>query len=213
MASSFRSMRVGRGRGLDLWHKSPTFPTMCGRIAVTLPPDAMAQLFAAAPANDLPHVPNFNVCPTDPVHVVRSDGSQRSLGAMRWGFIPQWYKKPNDGPLLINARAETIADKPAFRSACRDRRCVVLATGFYEWTKDADGNRLPWYITRRDGAPLTFAAIWQDWEGEIPGCGPAPLSPRGPTQGCPPFTTGCRSCWSRSSCHCGWEKRAKVPPA
>ncbi|MBM1814041.1 SOS response-associated peptidase [Pseudosulfitobacter pseudonitzschiae] len=138
---------------------------MCGRIAVTLPPDAMAQLFAAAPANDLPHVPNFNVCPTDPVHVVRSDGSQRSLGAMRWGFIPQWYKKPNDGPLLINARAETIADKPAFRSACRDRRCVVLATGFYEWTKDADGNRLPWYITRRDGAPLTFAAIWQDWEG------------------------------------------------
>ncbi|MCR8826222.1 SOS response-associated peptidase [Pseudosulfitobacter koreensis] len=140
---------------------------MCGRLAVTLPTDAMAQLFAAAPANDLPDVPNYNVCPTDPVHVIRSDGAHRALMPMRWGFIPQWYKQPNDGPLLINARAETIADKPAFRAACRERRCVVLATGFFEWTKDAEGNRLPWYITRRDGAPLALAAIWQDWGADV----------------------------------------------
>lgn len=124
----------------------------------------MAQLFAAAPANDLPHVLNYNVCPTDPVHVIRSDGTQRALVAMRWGFIPHWYKTPSDGPLLINARAETIAEKPAFRSACRERRCVVVASGYYEWTKDTDGNRLPWYITRQDTAPLAFAAIWQDWD-------------------------------------------------
>ena len=58
---------------------------------------------------------------------------------MRWGFIPTWYKTPNDGPLLINARAESIAEKPAFKDACRTRRCVIVATGFYEWTKDADG--------------------------------------------------------------------------
>lgn len=142
---------------------------MCGRFAITLLSDAMAQLFAAAPTNDLPDVPNFNVCPTNTVHVVTSDDGHRRLDAMRWGFIPSWYKKPNDGPLLINARAETIADKPAFRAACRERRGVMVATGFYEWTKDAEGTRYPWYITRTDGAPLMFAAIWQSWDnGETP---------------------------------------------
>lgn len=134
---------------------------MCGRFAVTLPPDAMAQLFEATPANDMPHVPNYNVCPTNAVHVIHSDGTRR-LVAMRWGFIPHWYKKPNDGPLLINARSETIAEKPAFRAACRERRCVMIATGFYEWTRDGK-TRLPWYITRADGAPLIFASVWQDW--------------------------------------------------
>lgn len=148
---------------------------MCGRMAVTLPPDAMARLFAAAPANDLPQEPNYNVCPTNRVHIVTSDGlGQRRLGAMRWGLIPHWYKKPNDGPLLINARAETIAEKPAFRSAARDRRGLIVASGFYEWTKDEAGNRNPWYITRSDGAPLAFAAVWQSWkdaEGqEMPTC-------------------------------------------
>lgn len=131
---------------------------------MTLPPDAMAQLFAAIPANDLPDVPNYNICPTNAVHVVTADADAgaRRLSAMRWGFIPHWYKAPNDGPLLINARAETVADKPAFRSACRTRRAVILASGFYEWTRQGDA-RLPWYIARRDAAPLAFAAIWQDW--------------------------------------------------
>ncbi len=138
---------------------------MCGRFAVTLPSDAMAQLFAASPANDLPDVPNYNVCPTNAVHVVTSQEGTRRLGAMRWGFIPHWYKKPNDGPLLINARAETIAEKPAFRAACRERRAILVASGFYEWTRDAE-TRLPWYITRTDAAPLAFAAIWQEWQSK-----------------------------------------------
>ena len=139
---------------------------MCGRFAITTPSDAMAQLFAAAPANDLPKVPNYNVCPTNAVHVV-TGGEGRRLGAMRWGFIPHWYKSPTDGPLLINARAESIAKKPAFAAACRERRCLIPADGFYEWTKDDAGNRLPWYITRTDGAPLAFAGVWQDWgQGE-----------------------------------------------
>lgn len=136
---------------------------MCGRFAITLPPDAMAQLFEAAPANDLPDVPNFNVCPTTRVHAVTSAGGRR-LVALRWGFLPKWYKAPNDGPLLINARAETVAEKPAFRTAVRATRCLIPATGFYEWTKDDAGNRLPWYIARTDGAPLVFAGIWSIWE-------------------------------------------------
>jgi putative SOS response-associated peptidase YedK len=136
---------------------------MCGRIANTMPQDAMAQLFAAKPDNDLPEVPNYNICPTDPVHTITSDSGARRLQSMRWGFIPTWYKKPNDGPLLINARAETIAEKPAFRTACRDQRCIIMATGFYEWTKAKDDGRDPWYISRSDGAPIAFAGIWQAW--------------------------------------------------
>ncbi|GGH32725.1 Putative SOS response-associated peptidase YedK [Cribrihabitans marinus] len=139
---------------------------MCGRFAVTLPNDAMAQLFAAQPANALPDVPSYNVCPTNAVHVVRCSQTGRRLVPMRWGFLPHWYKSESDGPLLINARAETVAGKPAFRAACRDRRCLVVATGFYEWTKDASGARLPWYFHRRDGESIAFGAIWQDWGPE-----------------------------------------------
>ena len=144
---------------------------MCGRFASLLPSDAMAGMFGAVPGNDLPPVPNYNVCPTDMVHIVRSDGADRRLGAARWGFTPHWYKSPNDGPLLINARGETIADKPAFRMAARERRCLIPVSGFYEWTKDADDARLPWYITRTDNAPMVLAGIWQNWgEDTTPTC-------------------------------------------
>lgn len=143
-----------------------THGEMCGRFSITLPSDAMAKLFTAQPGNDLPDVPNYNVCPTNAVHTIfNEDGNTRRLAAMRWGFLPKWYKKPNDGPLLINARAETIAEKPAFRAAARARRCLVPATGFYEWTKTPDGARDPWYIFRADQAPLVMAGIWQDWTG------------------------------------------------
>ncbi|MEB8388723.1 SOS response-associated peptidase [Rhodobacteraceae bacterium KMM 6894] len=137
---------------------------MCGRFAITLPSDAMAQLFSARPANDLPQVPNVNVCPTTQIHTVTSDGADRHLGAMRWGFVPHWFKTLTDGPLLINARAETIATKPAFAEACRARRCLIPASAFYEWTA-LDGRKQPWRIAARDAAPLALAGIWQAWEG------------------------------------------------
>ena len=137
---------------------------MCGRMAVTLPNDAMAQLFAAEPANNLPTVPNFNVCPTTEIHSVYTEEGTRKLGVMRWGFVPSWYKAINDGPLLINARGETIAAKPAFKAACRARRCIIPASGFYEWTKDGDGGRDPWYIQNSDHSTMGFAGIWQDWK-------------------------------------------------
>lgn len=123
----------------------------------------MAQIFAAVPSNDLPDVPNYNVCPTNRVHTVSLGQSGRVLGAMRWGFTPHWYKALNDGPLLINARAETIAQKPAFKTACRERRCLIPASGFYEWTKTPEGARLPWFIRSTDAKPIALAGIWQDW--------------------------------------------------
>lgn len=137
---------------------------MCGRFVITDPNEAIAALFDAMPGNDLPEVPRFNICPTMPVAVVVSDAGTRRLRSMRWGFLPAWYKSPSDGPLLINARAETVADKPAFRAAVRERRCLIPATGFYEWTEGAGGARLPWYIRRADAGPMAMAGLWQSWE-------------------------------------------------
>lgn len=140
---------------------------MCGRLAVTLPQQAMVQLFSATPSNNLPSTPNYNVCPTTDVFTVTSEDGQRRLSPMRWGFIPRWYKAPNDGPLLINARSETIAEKPAFRDACRQRRCLIVASGFFEWKREKGQTPLPWWVVRSDGAPMAFAGIWQNWEHEV----------------------------------------------
>lgn len=136
---------------------------MCGRFVLTEPNDALARLFQAAPANDLPPVPRFNICPTQPVAAVISHAGQRRIGPMRWGFLPTWYKTPAGGPLLINARAETLADKPAFREASRQRRCLVPASGFYEWTVDSEGRRLPWFIRPRKPGIIVMAGVWQTW--------------------------------------------------
>lgn len=138
---------------------------MCGRFTITHPDAALARLFDAVPANDLPPNPRFNICPTTQVAVVTAQGGQRRLRPMRWGFLPAWYKTPTDGPLIINARADTVASKPAFREAIRSRRCLVPASGFYEWQTGEDGRKLPWYFTRSDGAPMAFAGLWQRWEG------------------------------------------------
>ncbi|MGR3485915.1 MAG: SOS response-associated peptidase [Paracoccaceae bacterium] len=135
---------------------------MCGRMVLIHPLAEVARLFAAAPDNDLPEA-SHNVCPTQAVPVVTSQDGARRMRPMRWGLVPHWYDTPTGGPLLINARAETVATKPAFRDAARHRRGIVPATGFYEWTKDADGNRDPWYIHPPDGGVLALAAIWQDW--------------------------------------------------
>lgn len=139
---------------------------MCGRFALTLPVDAMARLFEATPDNDLPEGPNYNICPTNRLATVTGADGQRRLRSMRWGFLPSWYKTPTDGPLLINARADTIATKPAFAKAARERRCLIPASGFYEWSKGEDDARLPWYIHPAEGDLLAFAGIWQDWERE-----------------------------------------------
>ena len=135
---------------------------MCGRFTLTHPNEALARLFEAAPANDLPQGPRHNICPTQAVAAVVSDVGRR-LVAMRWGLIPHWYERPEGGPLLINARAEGIADKPAFAEAARRRRCLIPASGFYEWTAGEEGERQPWYVSAADGGVLAMAGIWQVW--------------------------------------------------
>lgn len=137
---------------------------MCGRFALTLPLDAVAGWF------DTVHVrasfePRYNICPTTDIPVAVNYEGERHLVPMRWGFIPKWYKTPNDGPMLINARAETIAEKPAFRSAVQTRRCLIPADGFYEWHREKGKGKEPWYIYPTEGEMMAFAGIWQVWNG------------------------------------------------
>lgn len=136
---------------------------MCGRYAFTLPPDAMRDLFDVLNTVDYP--PRYNITPTQPILAVAEREGRRLADLFRWGFMPHWVKDPKDFPLLINARAETIADKPAFRDATRNSRCVVPASGYYEWMKGADGQRRPYYITSREAETMAFAGLYSTWAG------------------------------------------------
>ena len=144
---------------------------MCGRYAITLPPEAVRAYFAFAEQPNFP--PRYNVAPTQPIPVVRADpwsaGQTRRFILMRWGFIPGFVKDPKDFPLLINARAETLADKPSFRAALRRRRCLIIADGFYEWRRAAGSGgrggapRRPYLVRRTSGEPLGFAGLYETW--------------------------------------------------
>ena len=134
---------------------------MCGRFVLETPLKATAEIFNAQMTESLVTVPNFNICPSDDISVLVSNLGKRKLGQMRWGFVPHWYKSVADGPLLFNARAETLAEKPAFRDACRKRRCLIPADGFYEWKKQAGSKSKPFYVRRSDRQQMIFAGIWQ----------------------------------------------------
>lgn len=135
---------------------------MCGRFQLTLPAEALRGLFAFG-ADVAPFPPRYNIAPTQPVHVVRSaPRGGRELILMRWGFLPGFVKDPRTFPLLINARAETAAEKPAFRNALRRRRVLVPATGFYEWIREG-GRKVP-FLFDPDG-PVAFAGLSETWSG------------------------------------------------
>lgn len=106
--------------------------------------------------------PRYNVAPSQDVAVARATGEGRTLAMLRWGLIPGWARDPTIGHKLINARSETAAEKPSFRSAFRHRRCLIPADGFYEWQRRA-GTRQPWLFGLRDGAPMIFAGLWERW--------------------------------------------------
>jgi putative SOS response-associated peptidase YedK len=134
---------------------------MCGRYSLTTPVEAVGRLFEVAERPNLP--PRYNIAPSQQAPVVRADAAGgRVLAPMRWGLIPSWAKEAKIGYRMINARAETVAEKPAFRSAFRHRRCLVPADGFYEWRK-LGATKQPYRISRADGAPFAFAGLWERW--------------------------------------------------
>jgi putative SOS response-associated peptidase YedK len=136
---------------------------MCGRFTLTASREALTSLF---PLFDVPDVqPQYNVAPTQAVLAVRQPaGRDRpELVSLKWGLVPGWADDPAMGNRMINARAETAAEKPAFRSAFRQRRCLVLADGFYEWQK-LGKKKQPHYFRLWDGSPFAFAGLWEHWE-------------------------------------------------
>jgi putative SOS response-associated peptidase YedK len=135
---------------------------MCGRYLITSAPEAIRALFGYAEEPDFP--PRYNIAPTQPVPIVRLDNGVRSFALMRWGLIPSWVKDPRGFSLLINARGETLSEKPAFRNAMRRRRCLFPADGFYEWKSEV-GRKRPFCIRPRDGRPIAFAGLWETWAG------------------------------------------------
>ena len=152
---------------------------MCGRYAITSPPEAVRSYFAFVERPNFP--PRYNIAPTQPIPVVLADppgkGGARHFVLMRWGFLPGFVKDPKTFPLIINARVETLAERPSYRAALRRRRCLVIADGFYEWRTDAAAGgrrqavKRPYLIRRTGGEPIGFAGLTETWSdpsgGEI----------------------------------------------
>jgi putative SOS response-associated peptidase YedK len=134
---------------------------MCGRYTLVTPAKKLAEEFSLdASSVDLP--PNYNVAPTQGVAAVLSEGGERRLEILRWGLIPPWADDPQIGSRMINARAETAPEKPSFRKAFRERRCLIPADGFYEW-KRTNGSKQPYYIHMKDERSFAFAGLWESW--------------------------------------------------
>ena len=149
---------------------------MCGRYAASRSPDDLVVEFEAVRAEGQPPLPaDYNVAPTKDVYVVRqkkerdaegapTGATHRELRAVRWGLVPGWAKDPSVGNRMLNARVESLTEKPAFRTAARSRRCLVPADGWYEWAKRLDSpTKQPYYMTPLDGSVLAFAGLWEVW--------------------------------------------------
>jgi putative SOS response-associated peptidase YedK len=135
---------------------------MCGRFTLTASPDQIQDAFPdySVPKQMSPH---YNIAPTQPIAAIPNTGEKR-VDFFVWGLIPSWAKDPSAGSKLINARGETLGEKPSFRTAYKRRRCLVLADGFFEWVAvPGEKAKQPHYITLKDGRPFAFAGLWEQW--------------------------------------------------
>ena len=139
---------------------------MCGRFTLHTPIDELLERFYL-PGFDLDYSPSYNIAPTQEVLTIVSKGGERSLIPMLWGLVPPWQKEVKGRPPLINARLETLAEKPTFRRLVNSNRCLIVADGFYEW-KSEDSRKYPVYFTLDQGKPFAFAGLWDD--GPTPSC-------------------------------------------
>jgi putative SOS response-associated peptidase YedK len=135
---------------------------MCGRFVITSPPEALRQVFGYIEQPNFP--PRHNIAPTQPIPVVIIENGVRHFRLMRWGLLPAWVKDVRKFTLLINARAETVNEKPAFKNAMKRRRCLIPADGYYEW-RAFETRKRPHFIHRRDGGPIGLAGLAETWIG------------------------------------------------
>jgi putative SOS response-associated peptidase YedK len=140
---------------------------MCGRYAFFSPAEAVKRIFALDEVPELE--PRYNISPTQSVPAVRAgEEGARAFAMLHWGLVPKWAKERAIGNRMINARSESIAEKPSFRDAFRKRRCLVIADGWYEWQVTPDGKR-PWFIHMKDARPFAFAGLWERWKNPADG--------------------------------------------
>ena len=135
---------------------------MCGRYVITSAPEAIRALFRYQEQPNFP--PRYNVAPTQPIPIVRVTEGKRQFALVRWGLLPSWVKDPKAFTLVINARGESVLDKPAFKNAMKYRRCLIPADGFYEWHATG-GRKQPYFVRPASGAPMAFAGLWESWTG------------------------------------------------
>jgi len=133
---------------------------MCGRFTLNLPPEILAKIFSI-PAPSL--TPRYNIAPSQQIAVIRNFSGENHLDYMRWGLVPSWAEDTSIGYKLINARSETVFEKNSFKRAIRTRRCLIPASGFYEW-QHSDNVKTPYYISMADDQPMAFAGIWEQWK-------------------------------------------------
>ncbi len=137
---------------------------MCGRYTLAAKPEQLQARFQFdAPVSE--YAPSYNIAPSQAVLAVIRDEEANRGGMLRWGLVPSWAKDPKVGYKMINARAESAAEKPSFRRALRQRRCLILADGYYEWQR-RDGQKTPIYVRLRSCEPFAFAGLWERWHGE-----------------------------------------------
>ncbi|MBV6625779.1 MAG: SOS response-associated peptidase [Rivularia sp. (in: Bacteria)] len=138
---------------------------MCGRFTLIAEPERLKEIFEISDISNCEFEARYNIAPTQNVATVLSDSEseKRQCQLLRWGLIPSWSKDSKIGPRMINARAETLAEKPSFRSAFKRRRCLVLADGFYEW-KNLANRKQPYYFQLQDKQPFAFAGLWEEWQ-------------------------------------------------
>jgi len=140
---------------------------VCGRFAFYSPSEAAAALFGVSGSIEVE--PRFNIAPTQYIAAIRDDeDAGRELVMLRWGLVPFWAKDSSIGNRMINARAETVAEKPSYRAAFRHRRCIVLADGFYEWRREGDV-KTPHFISLASGEPFALAGLWENWNDKESG--------------------------------------------
>jgi len=152
--------------GRPPFHFNKIENVMCGRFSLSSDPKALADQFSLRLDGLPPLAPRYNIAPTQPVVAVKARNVQgeRELVVLQWGLVPSWAKDPAMGSRMINARAETVSEKPSFRTAFKRRRCLLPADGFYEWAKTENGKQ-PYHIRRGDGAPFAMAGVWEQWQG------------------------------------------------
>ena len=139
---------------------------MCGRFAFYSPHEAIVRLFGVAAAPEIE--PRWNIAPTQFIATVRAAGGPREVAMLYWGLVPSWAKEKAIGARMINARSETLTEKPSFRNAFRRRRCLILADGYYEWQRSA-AVKQPYFIALDDGEPFGMAGLWERWRDPLTG--------------------------------------------